>query len=220
LKELRALVPEHDVVVVDDGSTDATATVARNGGARVVPLPFNLGVGGAVRAGLRWAQRYDYDRAVVFDADGQHDAHGVAALLDALDDGADMAIGSRFADGADPYPVAWARANAMRFLRFVVRLVAHRRFTDVTSGFRAFDRPVLELLARSYPAEYLADTVEALLMVTYAGFRVDEVPIAMRPRTAGRPSSRRLGLAGNYLRLLIAILSAGYRHTRQRKDRR
>ena len=213
-------MPEHDVVVVDDGSTDATATVARNGGARVVPLPFNLGVGGAVRAGLRWAQRYDYDRAVVFDADGQHDAHGVAALLDALDDGADMAIGSRFADGADPYPVGWARANAMRFLRFVVRLVAHRRFTDVTSGFRAFDRPVLELLARSYPAEYLADTVEALLMVTYAGFRVDEVPIAMRPRTAGRPSSRRLGLAGNYLRLLIAILSAGYRHTRQRKDRR
>jgi hypothetical protein len=131
-----------------------------------------------------------------------------------------MALGSRFAAGADPYQVSAVRAAGMRVLRVVVRAVAGRRFTDVTSGFRAFDRPVLELLARSYPAEYLADTVEALLMVTYAGFRVDEVPITMRPRAAGRPSSRRFGLAGNYFRLLIAILSAGYRHTRQRKDSR
>jgi glycosyltransferase involved in cell wall biosynthesis len=220
LKELRALVPEFDAVVVDDGSVDATAGVARAGGALVVQLPFNLGVGGAVRAGLRWAERHGYDRAVVVDADGQHDPHGIAALVDALDRGADMAIGSRFAPGADAYRVGPLRAAAMRLLRFVVRLVAKRRFTDVTSGFRAFDRPVLELLARAYPADYLADTVEALLMVSYAGFRVDEVPITMRPRAGGRPSSRRLGLVLNYLRLLIAILSAGYRHARRRKDGR
>ncbi|MDQ1519751.1 MAG: hypothetical protein QOI55_824 [Actinomycetota bacterium] len=213
-------MPEFDIVVVDDGSTDATAVVARAAGALVVQLPFNLGVGGAVRAGLRWAEQNDYDRALVVDADGQHDPHGIAALVGALDAGADMAIGSRFAPGAQPYKVGRGRAEAMRFLRFVVHVVARRRFTDVTSGFRAFDRPVLELLARSYPAEYLADTVEALLMVTYAGFRVDEVPIVMRPRAGGRPSSRSLGLAGNYFRLLIAILSAGYRHTRQRKEDR
>jgi glycosyltransferase involved in cell wall biosynthesis len=205
---------------VDDGSTDATSAAARAGGAVVVQLPFNLGVGGAVRAGLRWAERRGYDRVVVVDADGQHDPHGIEALTDALDEGADMAIGSRFAPGAPDYHVGPVRKLAMRGLRMVVRLVAQRRFTDVTSGFRAFDRPVLELLARSYPAEYLADTVEALLMVTYAGFRVDEVPITMRPRTGGRPSSRRFGLVGNYLRLLIAILSAGYRHTRQRKEPR
>jgi hypothetical protein len=141
-------------------------------------------------------------------------------LVAALDDGADMAIGSRFAPGAPPYHVGRVRRIAMSQLRFVVRRVAHQHFTDVTSGFRAFDRPVLELLARAYPAEYLADTVEALLMVSYAGFRVDEVPIAMRPRAGGQPSSRRFSLVGNYLRLLIAILSAGYRHTRQRKDPR
>jgi glycosyltransferase involved in cell wall biosynthesis len=220
VKELRALVPEYDVVVVDDGSTDGTAAAAREAGALVVQLPFNLGVGGAVRAGLRWAEGHAYDRAIVVDADGQHDPHGIDALVAALDDGADMALGSRFAPGAPPYHVGRVRRIAMSHLRFVVRRVAHRRFTDVTSGFRAFDRPVLELLARSYPAEYLADTVEALLMVSYAGFRVDEVPIAMRPRAGGRPSSRRFGLVGNYLRLLIAILSAGYRHTRQRKEPR
>jgi glycosyltransferase involved in cell wall biosynthesis len=218
LKELRALVPDLDVVVVDDGSTDATAAVAKETGAPVVPLPFNLGVGGAVRAGLRWAERGGYDRAVVFDADGQHDPHGIALLLAALDDGADMAVGSRFAPGAEPYRVGRLRAAAMAQLRWLVRVVAKRRFTDVTSGFRAFDRPVLELLARSYPAEYLADTVEALIMVTYAGFRVDEVPIRMRPRAGGRPSSRHFGLVVNYLRLLVAILSAGYRHARRRKD--
>jgi glycosyltransferase involved in cell wall biosynthesis len=213
-------VPQFDVVVVDDGSSDATEAVARAAGALVVRLPYNLGVGGAVRAGLRWAEDHQYDRAVVVDADGQHDAQGIKALVDALDAGADMALGSRFAPGAEPYHVAPVRAFAMRMLRVVVRGVAHQRFTDVTSGFRAFDRPVIELLARSYPAEYLSDTVEALLMVAYAGYRIDEVPVAMRPRAGGRPSSRQFGLAFNYLRLLIAILSAGYRHTRQRKDRR
>jgi glycosyltransferase involved in cell wall biosynthesis len=220
LDELRAAVPQFDVVVVDDGSIDATADVARAGGALVVQLPYNLGVGGAVRAGLRWAAQRDYERAVIVDADGQHDANGIKVLLEALDAGADMALGSRFAPGAEPYRVGLVRALGMRTLRFVVRAVAGRRFTDVTSGFRAFDRPVLELLARSYPAEYLADTVEALLIVAFAGYRIDEVPIVMRHRAGGRPSSRRIGLVLNYLRLLIAILSAGYRHTRQRKDRR
>jgi glycosyltransferase involved in cell wall biosynthesis len=220
LDELRAAVPQFDVVVVDDGSSDATADVARAGAALVVQLPYNLGVGGAVRAGLRWAEQQAYDRAVIVDADGQHDANGIKALLEALDDGADMALGSRFAPGVEAYHVGFVRSLGMRTLRLVVRAVAGRRFTDVTSGFRAFDRPVLELLARSYPAEYLADTVEALLIVAFAGFRIDEVPIAMRSRAGGTPSSRSFGLAANYLRLLIAILSAGYRHTRQRKDGR
>jgi glycosyltransferase involved in cell wall biosynthesis len=211
-------VPDFDIVVVDDGSTDATGAIARTAGALVVQLPFNLGVGGAVRAGLRWAEQNGYDRAVVVDADGQHDPHGIAVLVEALDAGADMVVGTRYAPGAQAFRVGRARATAMGLLRFLVRIVAKQRFTDVTSGFRAFDRPVIELLARSYPAEYLADTVEALLMVIYAGFRVDEVPIVMRPRAGGRPSSRRLGLVLNFLRLWIAVLSAGYRHTIRRKD--
>lgn len=210
-------MPNFDLVVVDDGSTDDTADVARGEGVLVVPLPINLGVGGAVRAGLRWAKQRGYDRAIVVDADGQHDPQGIKALVDALDNGADMAVGSRFAPGAEPYRVGPLRKLAMRSLRVVVRRVAGRPFTDVTSGFRAFGRPVLELLADDYPAEYLADTVEALCLVAYAGYRIDEVPISMRPRAGGRPSSRRLGLAVNYLRLLVAILSAGYRHTRHRK---
>jgi glycosyltransferase involved in cell wall biosynthesis len=218
LKELREVVDDHDVVVIDDGSTDATAEVARRAGAVSAQLPFTLGVGGAVRVGLRYAQGNGYDRAVVIDADGQHDPAGITALLEALDGGADMAVGSRFAPGTADYPVGRTRRQAMRFLGAIVRMITGQRFSDVTSGFRAFDRPVIELLAREYPVEYLADTVEALLIVRYAGFRVDEVPISMRPRAAGVPSTRRLKLVINYLRLLIGILGSASRRARLRKD--
>ena len=218
LKELREVVDDRDVLVIDDGSADATAEVARRAGAVAAQLPFTLGVGGAVRVGLHFAQRNGYDRAVVIDADGQHDPAGITALLDALDHGADMAVGSRFAAGTTEYPVGRIRRQAMRFLATIVRFLTGQRFSDVTSGFRAFDRPVIELLARDYPVEYLADTVEALLIVRYAGFRVDEVPISMRPRAAGVPSTRRIKLVINYLRLLIGILGSASRRARLRKD--
>jgi glycosyltransferase involved in cell wall biosynthesis len=218
LKELREVVDGPDILVIDDGSTDATAEVASRAGALSAQLPFTLGVGGAVRVGLHYAQRNGYDRAVVIDADGQHDPAGITALLEALNHGADMAVGSRFAAGTDDYPVGRTRRQAMRFLGAIVRALTGQRFSDVTSGFRAFDRPVIELLAREYPVEYLADTVEALLLVRYAGFRVDEVPISMRPRAAGEPSTRRVKLAINYLRLLIGILGSASRRARLRKD--
>ncbi len=218
LKELREVVDQHDVVVIDDGSTDATADVSRRAGAVSAQLPFTLGVGGAVRVGLHYAQRNGYDRAVVIDADGQHDPAGVTALLDALDAGADMAVGSRFIEGTPEYRVGRTRRQAMRFLALIVRAITGQRYSDVTSGFRAYDRPVIELLAREYPVEYLADTVEALLIVRYAGFRVDEVPITMRPRAAGTPSTRRVKLVINYLRLLIGIVGSASRRARLRKE--
>jgi glycosyltransferase involved in cell wall biosynthesis len=204
-------------VVIDDGSRDATSEVARAGGADAVRLPFNLGVGGAVRTGLHYAHDRRYDRVVVLDADGQHDPAGIGDLLDGLDRGADLVVGSRFAHGG-AFEVGRARRRAMRFLAFVVRRLTGRRFTDVTSGFRALDRPVIELLAREYPAEYLADTVEALLITHFAGFRIDEVPIAMRPRVGGVPSTRSVKLVINYLRLLVGILGSASRRTRLRKD--
>jgi len=218
LENLREKAPDLDVVVVDDGSDDATSRAARSAGARVVRLSFNLGVGGAVKTGLHFAVDHGYDRVVVFDADGQHDSATTAALLAALDAGADMAIGSRFAPGAPDYVVGVTRRRAMALLRFIVRRATGQSFTDVTSGFRAFGRPVLDLLAREYPAEYLADTVEVLLIVSHAGYRIDEVPATMRPRAGGRPSSGRLRLALNYLRLIVGILSSAYRRSRPRAE--
>src|SRR2546423_12128730 len=125
LKELREVVDDHDILVIDDGSTDATAEVAGRAGAVSAQLPFTLGVGGAVRVGLHYAQRNGYDRAVVIDADGQHDPAGITALLEALDHGADMAVGSRFAAGTDDYPVGRTPRQALRVLGAVVRSEEH-----------------------------------------------------------------------------------------------
>lgn len=219
LKELRDVPIDHDVLVVDDGSTDGTAEVARKAGALSAELPFTLGVGGAVRTGLNYADRRGYGRAVVVDADGQHDPADTPALLEALDRGADVAIGSRFAAGTDDYPVGRVRRQAMRFLALILRVLTGERYSDVTSGFRAFDRPAIELLARQYPVEYLADTVEALLIVRYSGLRVDEIPVRMRPRAGGMASARRSKLIINYIRLIIGILGSASRRARLRKEK-
>jgi glycosyltransferase involved in cell wall biosynthesis len=208
LRELRRAQPDADVAVIDDGSRDATVAVARAGGAVVLALPFNLGVGAAVRTGLRCAATRGYERAVVVDADGQHDPEGVAQLLTALDAGADLVIGSRFAEGAPEYVTGRVRRRAMRLLQRIVRLRTGQDFTDVTSGYRGFSRRVIELLAVEYPAEYLADTVEAILIVHDNGGTIVEVPVPMRARAAGTPSTRGIGLLLNYLRLLVGILSS------------
>ena len=211
LKELRDVVPELDVLVVDDGSHDATAKVAAAAtDVTVARLPFNLGVGAAVRTGLRYAVDNGYHRVVVVDADGQHDPATISTLLGALDEGADMVIGSRFRDGSS-FAVGRTRGRAMKSLHRVVRWQTGQSFTDTTSGFRAFDAPVVAMLARDYPVEYLADTVEVLLMVCRAGYKVVEVPVAMRTRAGGQPSTRHLQLAYNYLRLMIGILASASR---------
>jgi len=200
-----------DVLVVDDGSTDRTAAVARRAGVAVVSLPFNLGIGGALRTGFLYAVRHGYERAIQFDGDGQHDPAEISRLLDGLDDGAQMVVGSRFASEAHQYEVGRVRARAMGVLRFVVRQLSGQRFSDTSSGFRAFSRPVLVFFSREYPSEYM-ESVEALVLALAAGFRVDEVPVHMVSRSAGQPSTRRLRLLYHYLRLLVVIsVSAGRR---------
>jgi glycosyltransferase involved in cell wall biosynthesis len=208
LKELAEQTPEHDVLVVSDGSTDRTADVARDAGASVAVLPFNLGIGAALRTGFAFAVRNGYERAVQFDADGQHDPLAVRLLLDRLDAGADMVIGSRFAEGgAVTYHVTWTRRQAMKFLQRLVRILVRQQFTDTSSGFRAFSRPVLEYFAVTYPVEYM-DSVEALVLACNAGFRVEEVGVNMRGRTGGAPSSRRLKLVYYYVRLVVVLVAS------------
>ncbi len=206
LKELADRVPEYDVLVVDDGSTDRTAEVARAAGVRVASLPYNLGIGGALRTGFLFGVRNGYDRALQFDADGQHDAAEIESLMAAADAGADLVIGSRFASDETSYEVGRVRSAAMRFLRLTVNLVSGQVISDTSSGFRAFSRPMLDFFARNYPVEYM-DSVEALLLACHAGFRVVETPVSMRKRASGTPSSRSFRLIYHYLRLLIVLVT-------------
>ncbi|MEU8421944.1 glycosyltransferase family 2 protein [Micromonospora sp. NPDC048835] len=184
--EVRGELPGVDVLVVDDGSTDRTAAVAAAAGARVAKLPYNLGVGGAMRLGYRYARDNDYDVAIQIDADGQHDPRYVPKLVDLLDDN-DLVIGARFAGEGD-YNVRGPRRWAMVMLSAVLSRVARTKLTDTTSGFRAANRRVIEMFAGWYPAEYLGDTVETLVHTARRGYRIRQVPVAMRKRMAGTPS--------------------------------
>ncbi len=173
IREIRSVVPDADLLVIDDGSVDRTAQRAREAGATVCPLPFNLGVGGAMRTGYRYALRHGYDAAVQIDADGQHDPRYLARLLERLDGPgkADIVVGARFATPDDPYKVRGPRRWAMVLLAWVLSRLAHTRLTDVTSGFRVSNRRAISVFATHYPAEYLGDTVESLVIAARAGLR-------------------------------------------------
>src|ERR1039458_7225626 len=168
-----------DVLVVDDGSTDQTALRAREAGAVVARLPYNLGVGGAMRLGFRYAVERDYDTVVQIDADGQHDPAFVPQLLERIAAGADLVIGARFA-GIGEYRARGPRRWAMTLLSSVLSHLAGTRLTDTTSGMRASSRPLMNLFAGNYPVEYLGDTVETLAMAAR------RVPAA-GPACAARP---------------------------------
>jgi glycosyltransferase involved in cell wall biosynthesis len=207
LEELLRERPDVDVLVVDDGSRDETARIARAHGVTVLKLPFNLGIGGALRTGFRWAVEHGYERAFQFDADGQHDPGEIELLLAPLDDGADMVVGSRFHEGEPGYTVGFVRQRAMGSLRVMLRLLVRQSFTDTSSGFRAFGRRMLEFFACNYPAEYM-ESVEALFLACTEGFTVAEVPARMRMRAAGSPSHRRFRSAYHFIRLYLVLLAS------------
>lgn len=204
VKEVREALPAAHVLVVDDGSEDGTRRVALGAGADVLSLPFNLGVGGALRAGFRYAVRFDYDVAVQVDGDGQHDPAEIERLLAGLAD-ADMVIGARFAGRGD-YAVRGARRLAMHLLARSLSKRTNANLTDTTSGFRAFDRTVIELFARDYPAEYLGDTIEALIIAARAGCRVSQVPVQMRRRSVGKPSQSSVRSLIYLARAVLAVV--------------
>jgi glycosyltransferase involved in cell wall biosynthesis len=209
IKEIGSACPQADVLVVDDGSSDATARVAKQAGAAVLSLPYNLGVGGAMRAGFRYALRSGYDVVVQVDADGQHDPAAIQQLVDGLDD-ADVVVGARFA-GQGAYKVGRARRVAMRALARMLSRITKTRLTDATSGFRATGPRALTLFARSYPTEYLGDTIESLVIAARSGCVCRQVPVVMRPRYAGTPSQSTWKSFAYLTRAFLVLVLAAFR---------
>ena len=184
--ELRSFDPELEIVVIDDGSKDGTATRAEELGVAVVRLPFNLGIGGAMQTGYQYARDHRFDLAIQVDGDGQHNPMEIAQLVDPILSGeADMAVGTRFA-GERRYRPPFARRIGIQLFARFVSLIVRQRVTDTTSGFRAVNKKGIALFASDYPHDY--PEVETTVLVDRHRLRMVEVPVAMRTRATGRSS--------------------------------
>lgn len=187
IQEIREADPGFAILVVDDGSDDGTGAIAEAAGARLLRLPFNLGIGGAVQTGYRYALANGFDIAVQIDGDGQHDPSQLRLILEPLVDGeADIVIGSRFA-GVGSYRAPRGRRIGMRLFAAIVSLIVRQPLTDTSSSFRALNRRSLSLFASDYPHGFL-ETVEATVLAGKYRLRMREVPVAMRERELGRSS--------------------------------
>ncbi len=208
VREVFATAPGVACLVVDDGSLDATAREAEAAGATVLRLPINLGVGGAMRAGFKYAVASGYSNVIQVDSDGQHDPRGIEELVAQLGR-YDLVLGARFA-GVGDYAVRGPRRWAMQVLSGILSKIAKTKLTDTTSGFRASGPRAVALFAQHYPSEYLGDTVESLVIAARSGLTVTQVPVAMRPRAGGVPSHNPykaaiyLGRAG--MALFVALI--------------
>lgn len=183
---IKAAWPEADVLVVNDGSADSTSRAASDAGARVLELPYNMGIGAAMQSGYLFALEDGYDVAVQVDGDGQHDPEELGKILGPVMDGsADIAIGSRFIEGAGFRSTFMRRVGINIFSRVLSSLTGDV-LTDPTSGFRAANRRAIRLFASEYPEDY--PEVESLFLAHLAGLKLREVPVLMRPRAGGRSS--------------------------------
>ncbi len=210
VEEIKAFDPAMEIVVVDDASTDETAIVAEAHGATVLRLLFNVGIGGAVQTGLRYARDEGYEIAVRLDGDGQHDASELGKLLEPIRAGeADIVIGSRFVDPGGAYRPPFARRLGIRVFARLVSLLGGQKVTDTTSGFLALNRRGIELFATEYPHDY--PEVEATLVGLRSGLRLEQVQVDMRERQAGTSSITFVRSLYYIVKVTLALLVASLR---------
>jgi len=204
-----------DIIVVNDGSTDTTSKDARKCGIPVLELPVNLGVGGAMQTGYRYALSSGYDIAIQFDADGQHNADYLRELAAILEEGGvDLAIGSRYAKrNQRGFRSTVMRRIGIRFFAWLIRRFTHERITDPTSGFRAANRKAISLFAQSYPHDY--PEPESLVLAHNHGLRIREIPVEMFDRQGGSSTIKILDTVFYMVKVTTAIIL----ETMRRKNR-
>lgn len=216
---LHEQAPGYDVLVVDDGSQDRTAdTVRAHEDVRLVRLPYNLGIGGAMQTGFKYALRYGYDIAVQCDADGQHPVEAIPALVERLArDDADLVIGSRYVANSAYTPSLGRRVGKSILSRLVDGLIGGG-ITDTTSGFRAANHKALTIFAERYPDDY--PEAEALVILHMAGLSAVEIPVNMHPRKGGVTSIKPPHAAYYMIKVGLAIFVDLFRkQTRTTGDR-
>ncbi len=203
IHDLRDHAPHAGILVVNDGSRDETGRIAAELGVKVLNLPCNLGIGGAVQAGYLYAQKKGYDIAVQFDGDGQHRGSEIQKLIQPiLNDAADLVVGSRFIQPGE-YRAPFMRRIGISIFSIILSCILKRPVTDTTSGFRAANKRVIDFFSRFYPEDY--PEVEALVLLHKQGLCIAEVPVRMRERTGGRTSITALQSAYYMVKVLLAV---------------
>ena len=203
VEEVRTHLPQTDILVVSDGSTESTSEKARASGATVLELPFNLGIGGAMQAGYQYACQRGYDIAVQVDADGQHDPKEIIKLLTALQaEEADVVIGSRFI-GDSEYKSSFMRRIGITIFSGVISMIVGQKITDPTSGFRAANRKAIQLFALNYPQDY--PEPEVVILLHQCRLKMIEVPVGMSERYSGESSITKIRSVYYMVKVLLAI---------------
>lgn len=201
---VNAALPDADILVIDDGSTDETAVLAHQAGATVANLPYNLGIGSAMQTGFLYAKEHSYDIAVQVDGDGQHNPHEIVDLLKAFETSdADVVIGSRYIEDRG-YITPLVRRIGIIILSAVISVVVRHKFTDTTSGFRASNRRAIEHCAIDYPFDY--PEPEAVVTLTRAGLKLQEIPVTMNPRYGGQSSITPLRSIYYMIKVLLSVM--------------
>jgi glycosyltransferase involved in cell wall biosynthesis len=207
IEAIREYAPRFDTLVIDDGSSDGTALLALRAGAKVLKLPFNVGIGGAVQTGFVYAREHGYDFLAQVDGDGQHDSVELGRLIAAMDeDAVDMVCGSRFLTSEYRYPAPISRRTGIHIFAFLLSRIVGMRISDPTSGFRLYNRRAIELFARNYPHDY--PEVEAVLILHRHRLRMREVPVRMYARGGGT-SSISTGKSAYYMIKVLLALFVG-----------
>jgi glycosyltransferase involved in cell wall biosynthesis len=207
VEAVRRNAPRFDTLVVDDGSTDSTDALAHGAGAKVLKLPFNVGIGGAVQTGFVYARDHGYDFLAQVDGDGQHDSIELERLTATMEEqNVDMVCGSRFLTDDYRYPAPLSRRTGIHIFAFLLSLIVGMRVSDPTSGFRLYNRRAIELFARDYPHDY--PEVEAVLILHNHRLRMREIPVRMYTRGGGT-SSISTGKSAYYMIKVLLALFVG-----------
>lgn len=212
IKSVQMSLPDSTILVIDDGSTDQTAIVAKSTGVSVISLPFNVGVGSALRVAFKFAVENKFDLVLQVDGDGQHIPSEAKYLLNRISENS-IIIGSRFSGGTDSYSVSFPRRIAMTLLARILSKICKTKFTDVTSGFRLTSGKAIELFSNEYPRDYLGDTVESIILANKNQIKISEVAVQMNERVYGKPSQNLIRSMWYLGRILLVIFLALVRKT-------
>ncbi len=217
INDVKRHLPDSFILVINDGSVDATREIVESLNIKCLNLPFNMGVGAAMRAAFKFAHEEKYSHVLQLDGDGQHSAKEALKLV-SVSNNVDIVIGSRFMDVSD-YRVSKVRRLAMKTLAFVIGRRVGQKLTDVTSGFRLTGGRAIEFYSTTYPPEYLGDTVESILIAGQNGFEIREFSVTMHERKGGKPSQSLYKLIVYLARVGTVILISYLQYKKSRKNK-